>query len=309
MNTPEGAGDMDDLLSYEAAVKPLEPAMLSFYVAPTRTQMSHFVDRYRRLSAIRPFFVAQIGLYFQSLQTQVAAGQCDIELKQLANCLRDTRLPVLLRVGYEFDSPWAPYDPKLYISGFRRITMLLRQAGATNVATVWDATAAEMRGREYMKWYPGDTVVDWWGINLFETYDFALPAVAYFMDDARQHSKPVLIGETSPVFRSWLPWRVHGASSERESLEWLSALFAFIRKRPEVQAVSIISVDWRRLHSTLPGFGWPDTRIADSPSMCYALRHYLANPRFIHESEASTVFAPRQAERAHTLAKLRKDPK
>ena len=34
------------------------------------------------------------------------------------------------------------------------------------VATVWDYST-DAQDLNYMQWYPGDTYVDWWGVNIF----------------------------------------------------------------------------------------------------------------------------------------------
>src|SRR5205085_6362013 len=92
-----------------------------------------------------------------------------------------------------------------------------------NFATVSDATAYGFSDPHYMKWYPGEDVVDWWGINLFDLGDFTRPESEAFVLDAARHRKPVLIGESSPIFQTVIPGRVRGAKSEDEAMKWYSA--------------------------------------------------------------------------------------
>src|SRR5208282_6771918 len=99
-----------------------------------------FVDRYGCFVKSHPPFVAQIGLYFQSFASDVAAGKRDNELRRLAAALRDAHVPVLLRIGYEFNNPWAPYDSANYRVTFRRVVEIMASSNASKVAAVWNAT-------------------------------------------------------------------------------------------------------------------------------------------------------------------------
>lgn len=288
---PEGSGDGGDLVAYERATAPYRPAMLSFYTAPDGQITPAFIERYKRTVGSRGRFVAQIGLYFQSFQGEVANGDRDPELVLLADGLREARNPVLLRIGYEFNNPWVPYDPSRYIQAFRKIVGRLREVKASNVATVWNATAVGFDGANCMRWYPGDDVVDWWSVDLFRMEDFERPGLASFLDAARAHRKPVLIGEASPVFAASNRSRVRGPASQDEALAWYRKLIDLIRRRPEIKAVSLIAVDWRRLKSTAPGPGWPDTRLARWPKAAALWRQAVADRRFIQAEECASIYA------------------
>lgn len=291
---PPGAGDANDLEAYEQAVKPYRPVMLSFYAAPDRKILPVFLDRYKKLVAQRGCFVAEIGFYFQSIQDPVVNGERDPEIVLLADTLHEARNPVLLRIGYEFNNPWKPYDSSKYIKAFRSIVGRLREVHASNIATVWNATPTGFKGANYMKWYPGDDVVDWWSVNIFQIEDFSRPELAAFLNAAREHHKPVLIGEASPVMTSRTPAHVRGPASEAEAVEWYSKLAELIRRRPEIQAVSLISLDWRRMKSELPtwefaGFGWPDARITRWPKALALWKNALSDHRFIGADECSSI--------------------
>jgi len=288
---PEGRADADDLDRYLRTLTPYKPAMLSFYVAPDPAILASFLERYGALARSRGFFVAEVGLYFQSFQGEVANGKRDRELHTLADGLRDAGLPVLLRIGYEFNNPWALYDPQQFSTAFRRVVAVMRQERARNVAAVWNATAAGLPKRPWMDWYPGDDFVDWWSVNLFRFQDFTQVETGSFLDDARRHRKPVLIGEAAPILESVLPWRVRGPTSDAEAARWYGDLIELIRRRPEVKAVSLIAVNWRRLRSILPGWGWPDTRLDRWPAARQKWRSGLGDYRFVHQEEAERLYA------------------
>ena len=200
-NARAGSGDDADLASYERAVSPHRPALLSFYTALDESLMPQFAERYKQLALQRGFFVAQLAIYFQSFQRDASLGMRDPEMVMLLDTIRAARNPVLLRIGYEFNNPSAPYDPSLFIQTFRGAAQRIREAQLANVATVWNATAAGLGGTNFMRWYPGDDVVDWWGIDLFDPRDFDQPQLAEFLEKATSHQKPVIICEAWPVFR------------------------------------------------------------------------------------------------------------
>ncbi len=291
---PAGADDEKDLRSYEQAVKPYRPVMLSFYAAPDPKMLPPFVERYKKLAAQRGCFVAEVGLYFQGIQDPVVNGERDPEIVMLADSLREARNPVLLRIGYEFNNPWKPYDSSKYIKAFRSVVGRLREVHASNVAAVWNATPTGFKGTNYMKWYPGDDVVDWWSVNIYQMEDFDRPELAAFLDAAREHQKPVLIGEALPVLSSKIPARERGPSSEAQAVEWYSKLIELIRRRPEIQGVALISFDRRRMKSELPnsefaGSGWPDARITKWPKALALWKKALADHRFIEAEECSSL--------------------
>ena len=282
--------DAAQLAQYEADVSPHKPAMISFYVAPDDRMVAGFQSRYNEFCAKRGFLVAQLGLGFQTMQREVADGSRDRELERVANILRDQHRPVLLRIGFEFNNPWATYDPALYVKSFRRIVGILRATHADNVATAWNATASGFAQPDYMRWYPGDEYVDWWSINLFDPSDFRLGATTGFLADAVRRKRPVLIAETSPVFTSPGASQVRAAKSDEEASSWGRDLFAFIGAHPEIKAVSFVMLDWTRWRSFLPGRGWPDARLSRWAALRTVFEKALGESRFVDQSEAEKLF-------------------
>jgi hypothetical protein len=285
----DGEGDSADLDTYIGDVNPNAPAMYSFYVAPEL--VPQFIRRFRHAVTMQGFFFAQVGLNFRGSESAVAAGNRDAQLQALARTLRDFGQPVLLRIGYEFNNPWQPYSPGEYVAAFRHVVEVFRREHADNVAAVWNATAIGLARRPWSDWYPGDDVVDWWSVNLFGFRDFTNPATAAFLDDSRKHRKPVLIGEAAPVLESRLPWSVRGPDSDEEALRWFNDLIELIRRRPEIQGISLIAVFWPRLRRILPEFGWPDTRLSQWPKTRAAWKRALADHRYINRYEALRVYS------------------
>ncbi|MBV8134552.1 MAG: hypothetical protein JO121_02770 [Deltaproteobacteria bacterium] len=288
--TQAGAGDDADLTSYEHAVSPYRPALLSFRTALDESLMPQFAERYKQLAAQRGFFVAQLALYFQGYQRDASLGMRDPEIVMLLDTIRAARNPVLMRIGYEFNNPSAPYDPSLFIQAFRGIVRRIREAQLDNVATVWNASGAGLGATNFMRWYPGDDVVDWWGIDLFDRTDLDQPQLAEFLAKAISHRKPVVICEASPVFRDATPGQLRGPKSDLEAAAWYQELTRLIGQHAEIQAVAVISVGWRRSPSILPGSGWPDIRIRQWPKATSVWKKFLSGKRVINAQDAQAIY-------------------
>src|SRR6185503_15987918 len=230
-----------------------------------------------------PWSIAQIGLYFldPELQAAVASGAADPQLRRLFAGLHEAGRPVLLRIGHEFNGHDAAYDPTLYIPAFRRVAKLAREIAPGLIATVWAAEPAGFADRDFHDWDPGDQAVDWWGLSLFFQEHMSDPRTEAFMQDAARRHKPVLIGESSPWFHGDKSRPVRGANAEAEARNWYESLFAFIAAHPQVKAVSVIVVDWRRWNSffsQVPG-GFPDVRLAQWPALAPWYQEQMGAPR------------------------------
>ena len=265
LGNAQGKRDAEDLAAYEKTVAPHAPAMISFDVGPDFTVVSGFLNHYREFAAAHGFFVAQVAIGFQGLEHDVSIGMRDPDLMVLADGLHGVGRPVLVRVGPQFNQPGALYEPSSYIGAFRHATDIMRKAHM-NSAMLWDAAAQGISTSQYMKWYPGDDVVDWWGIEVSATEDLRSPAIKAFVDDAAHHRKPVVLSAT-----------MHGAKSEAAAVAWYGPIFDFIRANPAVKAIS------------LP---WPAARMASWPTVAAYVKQQLANPQFVDETEAPAIFRP-----------------
>ncbi len=133
----------------------------------------------------------------------IANGKYDENIKKLAYYIKNSKKPVYVRFGYEFDGPWNVYAPGLYKSAYKRFVDVVRdttpggklQNGVNdNISFVWHSAAFFRLGENniwpdvtgqggydkeqiesylnnpYMtleNWYPGDEYVDWVGISWF----------------------------------------------------------------------------------------------------------------------------------------------
>ena len=262
-----GQGDAD-LAAYDKIVAPHPPAMISFDVAADSAEVATFMRRYREFAARRGFFIAQIGLHFRGDEHDVATGMRDPDLLVLADGLRDVGRPVLLRIGDDFNQPGALYESSAYIGAFRHATDVLRK-DHLNFAAVWDAAAPGFPDSHYMKWYPGDDVVDWWEVDFTDAKDFSRAESKTFLDDAVHHRKPVVVSVS-----------LANAKSDAEALKLCAASFDLIRTNPTAKALSIGTT--RHLSR------WQKTEAY--------VKQQLADQRFIDATEAPSLFRVRRSD-------------
>lgn len=227
---------------------------------------------------------------------QLAAGD-DARVgmvRALAEALRDSGRPVLLRVGYEFDAEICPggfgkYPTEPYKQAFRRMRQILNEAGAENVALVWNAWAFQSRdpgaavGVPPWGWYPGDDVVDWIGVSVFPGFAEGDPSEQHQADKRRQlaqfaenHGKPLMIAESTPRAR-FAPHK--GAEAWNG---WFSGVFEYI-DQSQVKAFCYINMNWESL-GMWAGRGWGDTRVQGS-AVTSQWQAAIGDERFLKSSD------------------------
>lgn len=238
------------------------------------------------------FIIPQIGLSMTDSVTnhyeaQVAAGTYDTQIGYLISGLRSLANPVYLRIGYEFNGlSWNGYLPAPYVQAFQRITNMLRMAPDIEVATVWDA---EVDGvTNFTDYYPGDSFVDWFGMNIFNDSSFSNPILPTFMSLASSHNKPVMIGETSPI--------VIGAQAGAASWTgWFADFFSYLQATPQVKQFNYIDANWpaAAVADNQPSWAtWGDTQLELSTA-AYVRNLYigeLASPTILNTSASESTF-------------------
>lgn len=114
-------------------------------------------------------------------------------LWEWAYAARRASCPLFLRFASEMNGRWTAYhgNPPLYVQKWRLVARVMQQV-APNVAMVWAPFSFPLRHVE--RYYPGDDVVDWVGINIY--------AVHHHNGDPRQpadHEDPCRLLE--PFYR------------------------------------------------------------------------------------------------------------
>jgi beta-mannanase len=196
----------------------------------------------------------------------IAAGQADGTIEARARAAARDGRPMFLRFGHEMNADWYPWDGArnggasgraaiTYVTAWRHVHALFVHAGATNVRWVWSPNHRSIPAAAWNaadRYYPGDDVVDWVGIDGYDrtpkhrTSFAALfgPAIA-----ALDHHKPVMIAETA-TDRSARP---------RQAAAWIDTVRRTIETRyPAVRALVWFDASKRHHDWRVGGSGAPD---------------------------------------------------
>jgi len=262
-----------------------KPSVIMTYIGLKGISSSWSLSLKNEILSYQPnFIIPQIGLSMTSDGTpsahyegDVAAGLMDTEIDALIEGLRLLATPAYLRIGYEFNGlSWNGYQPATYKQAFIRITQKIRAAGL-EVATVWDAAVGG--NSNYMPYYPGDDVVDWWGINPFTVADISHSTLTNFLKDANLHQKPVLIGESTPqkvgVLQGEISWN-----------KWFVPYFNLIHTNAGLKMSCYINWNW----AIYPQWAdWGDCRLEMNSVVANHYNDEMKLPAYLH-AKSEQVF-------------------
>ncbi len=231
----------------------------------------------------------------------VFTDQWDHWVDTLEVAFRQVNKPFFFRIGFEFNGSWNPYHPYIYPRAFRKLVLELRRRGIDNFATVWcyepdaDATFADST-RQGWRWYPGDDVVDWFGLDLFNHshFDPAEPdslrgqltrkgKAEAFLRFAEARGKPVYLNELSAIDVSVTPdsLDIDSADGRHDWETWFVPFFDFVAAHPIIKGWNYINVNW-----TVVGhygqLGWQDARLEINSYIKNRWVQHLIEERFIH---------------------------
>lgn len=207
-------------------------------------------------------------------------------LNKLAEELGRTGTPIFLRFASEMNGDWLAWhgDPKLYIEKFRLVAQKMKEK-APNVAMVWCPYATPLG--PVQSYYPGDDVVDWVGVNIYN--------VTYFNQNSKTPAanvgptelldpiykwysakKPIIIGEYGATHYSAL----EGLSQPDFAIGCIRALYgALPRRYPRVKAVCYFNTNNLDLeHARNNNYA-----VTQNPKVLDAYRQAISNPWFLSE--------------------------
>jgi hypothetical protein len=225
--------------------------------------------------------------------------EMDHYIDTLASALESVGRPFFLRIGFEFNGDWNPYHPYIYPLAFRKLVTELRSRGVPEFATVWcfepDAAAdfEDSTGQGW-KWYPGDDVVDWFGLDPFDMEHFnpALPDTARgqltpkgkseaFLRFAEERRKPVYLNELSARHVFIVPdsLDLQGDSGRADWEYWFVPFFEFVGNHPNIKGWNYINLDWTRYQTYQD---WGDARLEINTEIRTRWVDSLMSPRFLN---------------------------
>jgi hypothetical protein len=224
-----------------------------------------------------PDMIPQIGLSMTSdghpeehYEDRVAAGEFDNEIDTFCAVLEDIGRPAFVRIGYEFNGGHNGYQPETFRAAYARVAAKLRGLKVP-VANVW-CCIYPLQLDDLMVYYPGDDVVDWWGVDIFSPGDFHAAGLPDFLRESLERKKPMMIGETTPAslgvhqgIESWNTWYVK--------------FFDLIRVNPHLKAFCYINWNWADYP---PWDAWGDCRVQANPEVSRLYREEMNNPFYQH---------------------------
>ncbi|NMM47567.1 CBM96 family carbohydrate-binding protein [Marinigracilibium pacificum] len=258
------------------------PTIFMFYTTANRnaTEQEDRMNEYLDFIDKHPDGVMpQIGLAFTrngvEYANEVLSGQHDAGLIKMAQVLNNWGKPVFVRIGYEANGFWNAYSSSSYKQAFQYITNIFR-SNASNIATVW-CVHPITNLNNMMSYYPGDSYVDWWSIDLFEPNFLSSPNTQDYLDEAVLHSKPVMIGESCPS-------EVGVDGGQQSWNNWYVSYFNIIKNNPVIKAFCYINRNWKT-SSSLPQ--WLDCRVYKNSTVGSLYQNELSNSIYQHVSVPS----------------------
>jgi hypothetical protein len=249
-----------------------------------------------------PNTVLQLAVWldYENHLDDINNGLQDAKITSLGQWIKNTRKPVYLRIGYEFDNEWSimnSANPTIagkrriaakYKLAYNRIAHIIRDVvGAGNVTFVWhsyaqlwslpNTTTGWLGAMEY---YPGDEYVQWVAISYFEiNQNQCIQARNYIAQLAVTLNKPLMIAESAAI-------RNNGVHNPNVWNNWFVPYFNYITQN-NVKLVSYISVDFDdRGNTSGSNWNWNDARVQADPAVFLNWRTQLQNPRYLKSSSS-----------------------
>lgn len=236
-------------LEYSDVVKDTKPILYMCYLSLNNSVdglMKEGKHLKNQLKSVPQDVRIQLGISFinknsdrEKFDSIVATGMYDTQIETLVSIMKSLNRPVYARIGYEFAGKWNGYHPEYYKTVYKKITEKMRKENV-NGATVWcsaSGSVISMPMDKLMSYYPGDEWVDWWSVDTFSANEFTDPKLAAFLNAAKEHKKPVMIGESTP--------RYVGVKDGQKSWEkWYRPYFDMIYNFPQIKAFCYINWDW-----------------------------------------------------------------
>lgn len=174
----------------------------------------------------------------------IIAGTEDPYILGVAQECKAFGYPLFIRFGAEMNlnqghpepASWAEF-PADFVEAWRRVVDLFRSQGVTNVKWVWNPSSPETAGAVHSssEYYPGDSYVDWVGIDMYQNHDGSDPelqmAPLYNDYGAR---KPIGIFEWGTNSRQW-----SGVDTpDAVRADYMEKFFNAVESRPKVKLIA-----------------------------------------------------------------------
>jgi hypothetical protein len=132
----------------------------------------------------------------------IVGGKLDSTIQARATGAKNLGKPFFLDFAAEMngDEGWSGNDAPLYVSAYRHIHDLFVAGGATNVVWAWCPNVTDVNGgnKNTLDYYPGDSYVDWTGVDGYNWGSGGGFAWQSF-HDVFARIYPILAGKGKPI--------------------------------------------------------------------------------------------------------------
>jgi hypothetical protein len=171
----------------------------------------------------------------------VAAGDDDANIIKRAKAIRAFGKPIMIRWFWEMnlddtnnaprtqcydrssDLPGGYFAPGPYIKAWAHIRAVFASQGVTNVVWLWCVANAHGGPAQY---YPGDSEVDWVGMDDYDTNDVSLNDTFYILAEelSQFQEKPFMITETGAHASNQVSFLTGAANVLQTNYPWARAV-------------------------------------------------------------------------------------
>lgn len=127
---------------------------------------------WRPMVSANPYFFNRCESRGKNLYKAIADGHCDDFLKEVGKNLARFPHPVFFRFAWEMNLPTTEWGPAKagstatdFVGAWRHMRDILYAEGATNMLWVFSPNTSNTQSIPYAQLYPGDTYVDWVGLD------------------------------------------------------------------------------------------------------------------------------------------------
>jgi hypothetical protein len=148
---------------------------------------------------------------------RVAAGLEDANIATHADAIAQFGHPVFLRWFWEMnlpdtsnggrfscydsatDEPNGRFNAAQFIAAWRRVRSVFAERGVANAVWLWNPSGAPGGAPSPAPYYPGDSDVDWVGIDQYDRADVTFAQTFTLYGELATYGKPILIAETGAL--------------------------------------------------------------------------------------------------------------
>ncbi|PQV63890.1 Glycosyl hydrolase family 26 [Abditibacterium utsteinense] len=204
-------------------------------------------------------------------------------LRSWARDAARVKCPIFLRWASEMNGPWTKYggDPALYKNRFQLVSRVMKEE-APNVAMLWTPFAEP--AKYIPDYYPGDSWVDWVGVNIYSVYihngDVKRPSAD---EDPVAFLKTVydLYAARKPIHISEFAATIYCKGTGQDTVEWAIEKTKRFYTALREQFPRVKSVNWFCLDTVQAGLASNNYSLLSDGRMLATYRTLVSDKYFL----------------------------